>query len=129
MVNYKSLLGRNWQYGVNDCYTLLRDFYKLRGVDLPDFPRPDCLEKSHSIFLKHAKEIGFHRISFLSRGFGDVLVMNLGTRHPNHAAIYVGDMRIIHQRQNSLSAETGLASYYVDSIAAVYRYGANGPAA
>ena len=125
MVDYRSLLGRSWQYGVNDCYSLLRDFYTLIGVDLPDFPRPGCLEKSHSMFLKHAKEIGFYQTSFSDKRFGDVFIMRLGTDHPNHAAIYVGDMRMIHQRQDSLSAETGLASYYIESIAAVFRYGAN----
>ena len=95
------------------------------GVELPDFPRPECLEKSHSIFLRHAKQIGFYQTSFADKRFGDVFIMNLGTDHPNHAAIYVGDMRMIHQRQDSLSAETGLASYYIESIAAVFRYGAN----
>jgi cell wall-associated NlpC family hydrolase len=125
MVDYRSLLGRRWQYGVNDCYSLLRDFYKCMGVELPDFPRPACLDKSHSIFLRHAKEIGFYQTSFSDKRFGDVFIMNLGTDHPNHAGIYVGDMRMIHQRQDSLSAETGLASYYIESIAAVFRYGAN----
>ena len=125
MVDYKPLLGRSWQYGVNDCYSLLRDFYKLMSIDLPDFPRPGCLERSDSIFLRHAKDIGFYQTSFSDKRFGDVFIMNLGTSHPNHAAIYVGDMRMIHQRQGSLSAETGLASYYIESIAAVFRYGAN----
>ena len=122
MVNYRQLIGRRWQYGVSDCYTLLRDFYGLMGVALPDFERPDDLARSHSVFLRHAAELGFREIEMSDGKFGDVLVMRLGTRAPNHAAIYVGDMQILHQRQDMLSGVDTLCPYYVGRIAAVFRH-------
>jgi len=122
MVDYRALLGRQWDYGKNDCYSLLREYYGLLGIDLPDFPRPESLERTESIFFKHAQAIGFKTVLFEDRRKHDVLIMRLGTSNPMHAAIYVGDDKILHQRTNSLSAVEPFGRYYRQSVAAVYRY-------
>ena len=41
MVDYKSLIGRQWNYGVFDCYSIVRDYYALLGIQLPNYQRPD----------------------------------------------------------------------------------------
>lgn len=125
MVNYQALLGRQWDYGKNDCYSLLREYYGLLGIDLPDFDRPESLERTRSIFLKYAEAIGFKPVLFDERCEHDVLIMRLGTSNPMHAAIYVGGDKILHQRMNSLSAIEPLSSYYRKSVAAVFRHAAS----
>ena len=125
MVNYQSLIGRQWDYGANDCFSLVRDFFKLKGINLPDFARPDDLEISESIFLQQAEAIGFRQVKWSQRKAGDVLIMRLQTRTPMHAAILLPDEEILHQRQNSLSAIEPLRRYYVERVAAVFRYGAD----
>ena len=122
MVDYRSLTGKQWQYGERDCFSLLRDYYQLLGIDIPDFARPECLERTESIFLKHAEAVGFERVLFEDRAPHDVLIMRLGTRTPMHAAIYLGGERILHQRMNSISAVEPLRQYYWQRIAAVYRH-------
>lgn len=129
MVNYQSLIGRQWEYGVNDCFSLIRDFFKLKGISLPDFGRPEDLEISESIFLQQAEAIGFRQVKWSQRKAGDVLIMRLQTRTPMHAAILLPDEEILHQRQNSLSAIEPLRRYYVERVAAVFRYGADRSAA
>lgn len=129
MVNYQSLIGRQWDYGANDCFSLVRDFFKLKGISLPDFARPDDLEISESIFLQQAEAIGFRQVKWSQRKAGDVLIMRLQTRTPMHAAILLPDEEILHQRQNSLSAIEPLRRYYVERVAAVFRYGADRSAA
>ena len=129
MVNYQSLIGRQWDYGKHDCFSLVRDFFKLKGVNLPDFARPDQLEISESIFLEQAEAIGFGQVSWDKRRADDVLIMRLDTRTPMHAAILLPDEFILHQRQNSLSAAEPLRRYYVERVAAVFRYGADRSAA
>jgi cell wall-associated NlpC family hydrolase len=129
MVNYQSLLGRQWEYGVNDCFTLVRDWFALQGVELPDFARPDDLELCDSIFLEQAEKVGFKQVSMQQRSPGDLLVMKLQTRTPMHGAILLPDGLILHQRQNSLSAIEPLRRYYVQRIAAVFRYAAGRPTA
>ena len=125
MVNYQALIGRQWEYGKFDCFTLVRDWFELQGIKLPDFDRPKNLETCESIFLREALAIGFKQVAYASRRPGDVLIMNLGTAAPMHAAILLADERILHQRQDSLSAAEPLRRYYVSSVAAVFRYAAD----
>ena len=122
MVDYRSLIGRQWEYGKQDCFSLLRDYYARIGVEIPDFPRPESLSSVESIFLKHAHAVGFERVLFDDRLLHDVLIMRLGTKNPMHAAIYVGDDKILHQRMNGLSAVEPLGRYYRSSVAAVFRH-------
>ena len=129
MVNYQSLIGRQWDYGVFDCFTLIRDYFNLQGIELPDFARPEDLEVSESIFLQQAQAIGFRQVEWSQRRVGDVLIMRLDTRTPMHAAILLPNEQILHQRQDSLSAVEPLRRYYVERVAAVFRYGADRSAA
>lgn len=125
MVNYRALTGRQWSYGQNDCFSLLRDYYKLLGIDVPDFPRPESLERTESLFLKYARAVGFDEVPFNERMPHDVIIMRLGTKSPMHAAIYVGNNKILHQRMNSISALEPLGRYYRQSVAAVFRHAAS----
>ena len=122
MVNYQPLIGKPWKYGEQDCYTLVRAWFALWGVNLPDFERPVDLQRTDSIFLRHAATLGFKEVDLDSRREGDVLIMRLGTRTPMHAAIYLKDDRILHQRMNSVSAIEPLTRYYRDRVSAVYRH-------
>ena len=125
MVNHQSLIGRQWEYGKFDCFTLIRDWFELQGIELPDFDRPENLETCESIFLQQAVAIGFRPVQFSRRKPGDVLIMRLGTATPMHAAVLLPNEQILHQRQDSLSAVEPLRRYYVSSVAAVFRYAAD----
>jgi cell wall-associated NlpC family hydrolase len=129
MVDYQSLVGLRWEYGVNDCFTLVRQWFKLQGIELPEFARPENLEICDSIFLEQAEAIGFEQVEYDKRLPGDILIMRLHTRTPMHAAILLPDELILHQRQDSLSAIEPLRRYYVERIAAVFRYAAGRPTA
>lgn len=129
MVDYQSLVGLRWEYGINDCFTLVRQWFKLQGIELPEFARPENLEVCNSIFLEQAEAIGFEQVEYDRRLPGDILIMRLHTRTPMHAAILLPDELILHQRQDSLSAIEPLRRYYVERIAAVFRYAAGRPTA
>ena len=122
MADYRSLVGLQWEYGKQDCYTLVRQYYELIGVKLPDFPRPEDLGTTDSIFLRYAKSLEFRPVALDDRQKGDLLVMRLGTRTPMHGAIYVGGDKILHQRVDSISAVEPLRQYYRKRIAAVFRH-------
>ena len=122
MVDCRSLTGKEWAYGKQDCYTLVQQYYECLGVKLRDFERPDDLDTTDSIFLKHAKALGFEQVRFEDRQKSDVLIMRLGTRTPMHAAIYLENDRILHQRMNSISAIEPLRQYYWKRTVAVFRH-------
>ena len=129
MVNYQALIGRTWEYGIFDCFSLVRDYYNLLGVNFPDYQRPDNLETCESIFLDQAKVLNFKKVDFNFRLPNDVLIMRLGTKTPMHAAILVNEQMILHQKQDSLSCVEALSAYYVRRTHSVYRYAATGKAA
>lgn len=122
MGSYRALVGKEFIYGQQDCFSLVRQFYALRGIDLPDYERPLDLHTSDSIFLDQAVAYGFKSVPFEARQLGDVFIMRLGTRTPMHAAIYIPDDKILHQRHGSLSALEVFGRYYRSRVAAVYRY-------
>ena len=128
MANYQSLTGLPWDYGKQDCYTLVRQYFALQGVQLRDFERPADLELTPSIYLREAAALGFRQVDFEDRQVGDVAIMKLGTKEPMHAAIFVEPWRILHQKQDSISSVEWLSSYYVRRIAAVFRYAAGSSA-
>ena len=122
MVNYRALIGRQWDYGRTDCFSLVREWFGLKGVAIPDFERPADLDSCESLFLAEAEACGFFQVEFDRRRPGDVLIMRLGTMAPMHAAIVLENEQILHQRQDSLSAVEPLRRYYVSRVAAVFRH-------
>jgi len=122
MVNYRALIGRQWDYGRSDCFSLVREWFNLKGVGIPDFDRPADLDSCESLFLAEAEACGFFQVEFDRRRPGDVLIMRLGTMAPMHAAIVLENEQILHQRQDSLSAVEPLRQYYVSRVAAVFRH-------
>ena len=103
---------------------MVRSYFQLQGIDLPDFERPDDLETTSSIYMRQALGLGFERVEFEQRRVGDVAIMKLGTVEPMHAAIFVAPWEILHHSRDRLSCVEWLSSYYVKSIAAVFRYAA-----
>jgi cell wall-associated NlpC family hydrolase len=122
MVNYQSLIGRSWEYGKTDCYSLMKDYYQLLGIQLPEYIRPLKLETCDSVFLEQLPKRGFKKIPLNERLPNDVLLMRIGTRNPMHAAILLPNERILHQKRNSLSRIEPFNAYYVKRTEAVYRY-------
>tara|TARA_R100000664_G_scaffold13807_1_gene21902 strand:+ start:4711 stop:5100 length:390 start_codon:yes stop_codon:yes gene_type:complete len=125
MAYYDSLIGLEWEYGKVDCYSLMRNYFKSLGVELPDYVRPENLETCESVFLNQLPKKGFVQISIHNRQPHDVLVMRLGTKTAMHAAILLPHEKILHQKQESLSCIEPFNSYYVKRTEAVFRYAAN----
>ena len=94
------LIGRGYRHGVTDCYSIVRDWYRLeRGIELADVPRgwrwwgrddhPDLYETGY-------RELGFETIPRAEAGVGDWLLMQLGAQCVNHGAVLVEPGVILH---------------------------------
>ena len=126
MVDYRAagLVGRKWSYGKNDCYSLIKDFYKLLGIELPEFERPEDFRCCESIWLDQLPKHNFYEVNFDNRRPNDLLIFRLGTKTPMHAAILVSGEMILHQRGGAVSCTEHLSLYYVKHVDSVFRYGA-----
>jgi len=108
------LVGRPFFHGVIDCYTLWQDFYqKELGIKMGDYHRRDkWWEKGENMYLDNFKKEGMREIEMDSIMYGDILLMKLDSIVPNHAAIYLDDMIILHHVQGRLSSRDVYGGYY-----------------
>ena len=117
------LIGREFKFGSTDCYGLIRDYYLITyGIKLINPRREDKFwEGSHTYYLDYYQLAGFTEVKDLQ--IGDVILMMVGTsKTPNHAAIYIGDGKILHHIQNRLSGEELYAGYWYNSTIGYYRH-------
>ena len=104
---YKApILGREWAWGVTDCYTLVRDWYKEKlDIDLIDWQRPTTLEdfNKEPMFEKCAEETGFRELRPDEKLIdGDLLFMSIFSNNLNHVAIFI-DGDVLHHLADRLS--------------------------
>lgn len=117
-------VGREFVFGVVDCYSLCRDWYsKEFDLQLTDYQRRDKFwERGENLYVDNFKSEGFRQVPFEDLQYGDMVLMQLGAALPNHAGIYVGDQQILHHVQGRLSSRDVLGGYYVKSTAMVLRH-------
>jgi proteasome lid subunit RPN8/RPN11 len=100
---YKApLVGRNYIHGIQDCYSIVRDFYERElGINLPDYEREDAWwesKESKSLYLENFEKEGFVEVNDLQ--YGDVMLCRVGrTEHVNHAIIWLGDQTALKSEQ------------------------------
>lgn len=119
------LIGRVWSHGVLDCYTIIRDWYKInRGITLPDFDRHDewWQQEGKNLYVDNFQAAGFVRVEDGSLQAGDVLLMQIRSKVPNHGVIYLGDDIILHHLHNRLSCREIFGGYYKKHCVMVLRY-------
>lgn len=101
------LVGRQWVWGVTDCWTLTRDWYAEHGVTLRDWERPATPEQFESdpMFERCWARTGFRALEDGETiQYGDAVLMALENKRLNHIGVYVGDDLILHHIRLRLSS-------------------------
>lgn len=110
------LVGRVFTHGVNDCYTLVRDYYATLQIVLPLNPsRPDNWwhDGVSNLYLDNYRRAGFVLVRAEDDlRIHDVLLMQVGARVPNHAAVMVDDNIILHHCHGRLSSRDVYGGYW-----------------
>ena len=119
------LIGRHWVWGVTDCWSLVRDWYKEeKNIILRDWDRPTTpqqfLEKP--LFEKCAEETGFRELDKDEKlEVGDVLLMSILGKGLNHVAIFLGD-DVLHHLTDRLSCREPYSQWLLKCTGGRYRY-------
>lgn len=118
------LVGREWSHGVLDCYAIIRDYYRIeRGIELPDFVRHDeWWHLGQNLYLDHFEEAGFREVPFEQISDGDVVLFQMRSPVPNHAAIYLNGNIILHHLTNRLSSRDVFGEWYRRQVRKVLRH-------
>lgn len=124
---YKApLVGREWVWGVSDCWTLVRDWYaECFALHLPDWQRPASMQEFNAdpMFERCWADAGFESVSVENLQIGDALLMSLdGSPGLNHVAVYVGDQMILHHIRGRLSSRDVFGGYYLKNTGRALRH-------
>lgn len=129
------LKGRQFEHGVVDCYTLVRDYYEQTlDIELPDFERQDEWWKAApgsprlNLYRDNFAKAGFLELGQVQPQRHDVLLMQVAADVENHAAVYVGDVdgtgpRILHHLYGRLSGHDVWGGYWARHTTTVLRHG------
>jgi proteasome lid subunit RPN8/RPN11 len=116
-----SLLGREFDYGQVDCFTLMVDAYALAGHRLPNFNYDeDWWDHGQNLYIDNLPQHGFYPVS--SPNPGDVLMIQLASDTANHCAIYIGDNQLLHHCPNRLSNRQPFGGYWRKHLHSIWRY-------
>ena len=123
---YKApILGREWAWGVTDCYTLVRDWYKEKlNINLIDWHRPTTLEDFNKdpMFEKCAEETGFRELTPDEKLInGDLLFMSIFSNNLNHVAIFL-DGDVLHHLTDRLSCKEPYSEWLLKCTGKRLRY-------
>lgn len=105
---YKApLIGRQYAWGVADCWTLVRDWYGENNLVLPDWKRPTNPDDfvAAPMFEDCWPHAGFSRLppeESVKRG--DLVLMRIAGKGLDHCGVYVGDGLLLHHLRGRLSS-------------------------
>jgi len=102
------LLGRPWVWGVTDCWSLVRDWYKEeKNIILKDWDRPTTPQEflDNPLFESCFSETGFRELKPEEKlKNGDALLMSIGCAGLNHVAIFL-DGNVLHHLADRISCK------------------------
>ena len=102
------LIGRHWVWGITDCWSLVRDWYKENlGITLRDWNRPTTPEEfiENPVFEKCAWRTGFRQLRPEERlENGALLFMSIMATGLNHVAIFL-DGDVLHHLADRISCK------------------------
>lgn len=117
------LIGREYEFGVTDCFEASRDWLKAQGIVIP--PRApfedDWWLKGIDYFTDELiKDWDLHRVD--SPKPNDVLVFQVESDTPNHCGIYLGNDIFFHHAVNRLSCRESLYPFWATYLVGIYRH-------
>lgn len=120
----KPLLKRNYCFGYLDCFELIRDYYKTKGINLKyrGYWSNNWWEGDKDWFSdEHLKTYKMTRITSLEPDC--FLTFQIGSRKANHCGVYTSNGNFIHHPTNRLSVEEPLSGIWKKTLRGIYRYG------
>ena len=102
------LLGRDYEFGKNDCWSLARDYYREKlNIELPTLKfEDDWWDKGLNYFDDLFDVFGFYEVKQPQEH--DIILFNVMCKIPNHCGIYVGEDIFMHHAVNRLSCRESI---------------------
>ena len=123
---YKApIIGREWVWGITDCWSLVRDWYKEeKNIELRDWQRPTTPEEfiKNPMFERCAEATGFRELEPNEKlENGDLLFMSIMDAGLNHVAIFI-DGDVLHHLSSRLSCKEPYSPWLLKCTGKRLRY-------
>lgn len=115
------LIGREYLFGVFDCFTLVRDYYKqVHGIEMPDMKFDYEHVVKEDLYEQLFEEAGFRQIHERPQ-IGDCILIAIRKKRANHAGILVDHNRILHHVEGRLSGYESYGGYLLKNTRKIIR--------
>ena len=125
--NTTSLYGRDYEFGVTDCFEALRDYLLVQGIEIPlRMPFEDDWWKKGLNYLTDEiiAEWNHKPVPLREVQENDVLVFNVNAEVGNHLGVYIGNECFYHHAEKRLSCRESLYPLWHKYLKGAYRYAA-----
>jgi len=123
--NVSDLYGREYKFGVKDCFEAMRDYLATKDMTIParaafednwynkglDYFCPEILKK-WKLEQKEVEDLEEN----------DVLIFRVQEEVNNHCGVYLGNDIFYHHAVNRLSCRENLYPFWYPHLAGVYKY-------
>lgn len=118
------LLGREWCHGLLDCYSLIRDYYRVElNISIPDYDRDfEWWLNGKNLYEENFRAAGFEEVDLQNIAKHDVILMQVQSPVINHGGVFLGGDKFIHHLHGRLSSRDILGGYYLKSLCKVLRH-------
>lgn len=103
----EQLVGKKFEFGFQDCYTTIRDFYTLNyGFTLPNYARPtNWWDAGMDMYIERYHKNGFKVLDCHPTEYttGDLVLMAIQSTVANHAGIMLPNGEILHHLYGRVS--------------------------
>lgn len=121
--NFNPLIGREYKFGISDCFEASRDWLAQENINIP--PRApfedDWWKKNLNYFTEeNISSWGFVKVDSPKKN--DVLIFQVKADVPDHCGIYLGNDVFFHHAENRLSCRESILPFWHKKIVGIYRY-------
>lgn len=124
MSNYLNLIGKPYIDGLQDCLSVIRDYYfQTWNIEIPNYARPNRFWEDPFLDLyKNYGQSGFYPVFDGEYREGDLVLMPIMSVNNSHGAIVVGDNLLLHHLPNQLSGTDPLRPKWSNRITVHLRH-------
>jgi cell wall-associated NlpC family hydrolase len=126
LLQYNHLLGRNFDFDHNNCYQLVREFYRDNyQIELSDYACPtEFWNQGLDLYSSMATQEGFTALHCHPREYrpGDVVICAIQSSIGNTAAVLLPNNQILVHLVGQLSTVVSWGGMFRNNCVAVYRH-------
>jgi proteasome lid subunit RPN8/RPN11 len=120
---FEPLIGREYEFGVTDCFEATRDWLATKDIDIP--PRApffnEWWDKGEDYFTEDNIK-NWNHVKVEIPKPNDVLIFNVKSNIANHCGVYLGNDIFYHHAVNRLSCRESLYPWWGQYLTGIYRH-------